>query len=111
MTLFYSTSKAINDAYSSSLRIPVLNSIELDDNMDGVTDRLELSIRMPISSTEKITGISLLTYFDITINGKARLLIDAVSFINYDSSKSMSKLRIDGDLMFRQTWPLNTKGG
>ena len=109
--MFYSTSNSVNDLFSSHLRIPMLKSAELDDNRDGITERIELGIQLPLFPTEKITKFTALIYHDVELQDKARCLFDAVSLVSYDSSLSISSVYIDGDVILRQSWPLDVKGG
>ena len=51
VSLFYSTSSAVNDLFSGNLRTPIVKSAELDDNADGMVDRIEIGLTMPLSST------------------------------------------------------------
>lgn len=111
LSLFYSTSASINELYSSTLRVPFLSSSVVDNNRDGKTDRLEINIQMPITYDERITGFTALVYFNVKLSDKVKYYFDAVAFSNYESTSSMSALSIDGDLLFRQTWPLSGKGG
>ena len=74
-------------------------------------DRLEINIQMPIASDELIHGFTALVYYNVKFSEKVKYLIDAVSYVNYDSGGGMSALTLDGDLVLRQTWPLEGKGG
>lgn len=111
VNIFYSTSTAINSLYGQTLRIPLLSSATFDDNKDGKMDRLEINIQMPIASDELIHGFTALVYYNVKFSEKVKYLIDAVSYVNYDSGGGMSALTLDGDLVLRQTWPLEGKGG
>lgn len=111
LSLFYSTSSSINELYSNSLRVPFLSSAVQDDNFDGKTDRLEINVQMPLAMDERITGLTAVVYFDVKISDKAKYFFDAVAFTNFESANSMASITIDGDLLFRQTWPLSGKGG
>lgn len=108
---YFSTSPFVNSLFSSDLRTPIFRSAEMDDNRDGITDRLELSVQLPVSSTEKITGFTTLVYFDVQLNSVAKYLVDSVIFINYESGSPIGKLNIEGDMKLRQTWPLSSYGG
>jgi len=111
LNLFYSTSAQINELYSESLRIPLFQSAELDDNRDGRTDRLEFGIQMPLAPTETIHGFTALVYVNTQLDSKARYVFDGVSYATFESASAINQLSLDGDLMFRQTWPLTVKGG
>ena len=111
MSLFYSTSKSINELNAGHLRMPLLKSAELDDNRDGKIDRIELSVQMPLAPTETVNSFTALVYCNSQISSKARYIFDTVSYINYESMSAMMQLNMDGDFLLRQTWPLSAKGG
>lgn len=97
--------------HSSKLRLPLLQSAELDDNRDGKTDRLELIIQMPLSHVEHIYNFNALVCFKVKFNSKVKYIFDAVSLINYNSAVSLGHLFVDGDLILRQNKVLSSKGG
>lgn len=111
LNLFYSTSPTLNSLFSDYVRYPLLQSNEVDTNLDGKVDRIEINVQMPIQSYENIHDINCLVFHDVQFNGKSKLLIDAVSHVSYSSVVAVSDVHIDGDLEFRQTWPLVAKGG
>ena len=111
VSLFYSTSSAVNDLFSGNLRTPIVKSAELDDNADGMVDRIEIGLTMPLSSTEKITGFTSIIYHDVELKDKGRYKFDAVSYVTASDPTSMGSLYVDGDIKVRQTWPLDYKGG
>lgn len=110
VNIFYSTTAAVNSLYSNTLRVPMLSSATLDDNKDGKLDRLEVNVQMPVNSDEKIHGFTALVYFNAQFTEKVRYLFDAVAYVHY-SGGAMSAVVMDGDLRFRQTWPLQGTGG
>ncbi len=95
----------------NSLRTPVLQSAEFDDNRDGLTDRMELSVQMPLGGDEVVTGMTAMLMQRVSFSAKARYVFDAAAYINYESATPISQLTVDGDLVLRQTWPLTAKGG
>ena len=101
----------MNELFSEHLRIPFVKSAELDDNFDGITDRVELGVVMPIKASESIKKFTALVYHDVELKDKARYRFDAVTYLSVDSSVPMGALYIDGDVSVRQTWPLDVKGG
>lgn len=111
LSLLYSTSPTVNSLYSDYVRYPLLQSNEVDTNLDGKIDRIEINVQMPVQSYENIHDINCLVFHDVQFNGKAKLLIDAVSHVSYSSAVPVSAVHLDGDMVFRQTWPLAVKGG
>lgn len=89
----------------------MLQSAELDDNKDGVMDRLELGIKMPIGVNETITRMDTLLYHTATLSGRVKYTFDGVTFVTYESMIPIGNLLIDGDIIFRQTATLSAKGG
>ena len=53
-TLFFSTIAPLNSMCQESLRIPVLRTQEVDGDMDGKAERLEISAMVPIANGEAI---------------------------------------------------------
>lgn len=111
LNFFYSTNPSINRLYSSSLRLPNLHSAELDDNRDGKTERLELSLELPLQEFEYIHGVTVTVYFDTKLHDRAKYTFDAVGYMNYESGSPMSKLSVDGGLMLQQAEPFVVYGG
>ncbi len=111
LNFFYSTNPSINRLYSSTLRLPYLRSAEFDDNRDGKTERLEISLELPLQDAEYIHGVTVAVYFDTKLHARAKYTFDAVGYVNYESGSPMSKLSIDGDLMLRQSQPFAVYGG
>ena len=111
VNIFYSTSSAVNDLFSEHLRTPIVKSAELDDNADGMVDRIEIGLTMPLSSSERITGFTSIIYHDVELKDKGRYRFDAVSYVSTSNPNPMGSLYVDGDITVRQTWPLDYKGG
>ena len=110
-TLYYSSSSILNQQHNRFLRIPILQTAEIDDNVDGIVDRIEVSLNMPLAPEEDVTGISAVFLHDVKLKTRARYIFDAASLVSFESSTPVSTLRIDGDIRLRQTWPLSVKGG
>jgi hypothetical protein len=107
----YSTNQQINSLYPSNTRIPILRSSELDDNRDGIMDRLELSVLLPLLPGESILSFSSILYEDIQLRDRAKILIDGITYLNYESAVPMASLTMDGDLLLRQSQPFSAYGG
>ena len=111
LNIFYSTSRTINQLYGTNLRLPVLQSAELDDNKDGVIDRLEINVKMPLGINETITRFDALLYHTATLSARVKYTFDGVTFVTYESTVPTGNIQIDGDIMLRQTSTLIAKGG
>jgi hypothetical protein len=111
ISLFYSTTPVLNNLNAHNMRTALVQSAELDDNRDGITDRIELSMQMPLASDEEITSFSALVFCDVKLSSKARYLFDSAVLVQHHNGMGMGDLSVDGDLLLRQTWPLVSKGG
>jgi hypothetical protein len=112
MSLFWSTTPEINQLYSTSLRSSTIKSIEVDENEDGLTDRIELNLLIPLSDNERITSLDGLIFSEIKIQQKARYLFDAVSHVSIRSAgEGMSQISVDGNVVIRQAVPFIARGG
>jgi hypothetical protein len=111
VNLFYSTSAYVNGLFSENLRGAIVRSAELDDNNDGIVERIEIGLAVPLTITESITKFSMLVYHDVELKDVARFRFDTVSFASYDTSIPIGSIYMDGDVMLRQQSPLDVKGG
>ena len=59
-SLYYSTSSNLNPLHGESVRSAVVQSASFDDNHDGLNDRMELSLAMPLKPSERVSGMSAL---------------------------------------------------
>jgi len=109
-TLMYSTNPTINQLYST-FRIPTIRSAELDDNRDGIIERLEMSINLPLQDYELIYGFTAMVYYNCKLYSRAKYTFDSIAYMNYESGTPMKELQIDGEMMFHQSSPLSVFGG
>lgn len=107
---FWSTSPAINNLFSSTLKSSHISSIEVDMNRDQKTDRLELSIVVPLDIGENIYAFSSLFFFDVGLHDKAKYKFDSMVYVTHNSPYSMECVSIDGNLELSQSWALASKG-
>lgn len=111
IALYYSTSSLLNQMHANTLRVPLLQTAEIDDNNDGVVDRMEVILNVPLKPSEQVTGISAVFLHDVKLVDRARYIFDAASHVSFESSTPISQLRVEGDVKIRQSWPLSVKGG
>lgn len=112
MNLFWSTSSLINQLYSNSLRSSSIKSLEVDDNRDGSTDRLEINLLIPLSDDEKITSFDALIFSEIRLEHKVKYIYDAMSHLSIRSAgEGMNQIYFDGNVLIRQAQPFIAKGG
>ena len=66
---------------------------------------------MPIQRYENIYSINCFVYHNVQFDGKMKVVFDTASYFTFSNGVAMSSLDIDGDLEFKQTWPLPAMGG
>jgi hypothetical protein len=104
MSLYFSSSATLNSMHGDNFRSAVLQSRTADDNLDGIPERLEVSIKMPLKNTEEITGMSVALFHDVSINSYAKFMFDSASLISFEAGRSaISSVKVDGDLMIKQS--------
>ena len=111
LLLYYSSSSKLNQMHGNQFRPATIQSAEMDDDRDGINERLEFNMVMPLAPNEQVTGVSAVLLNDVTISERARYQFDAATLISFDGGSAINNLRVDGDVMVRQSWPLSTKGG
>lgn len=111
LTLYYSTSPFMNTLYEEYVRHPILRSVEVDSNADGRTDRLEINVVMPLAPQENIHTFTAFILHDVQFDGKTKMVMDAATYIQHSEALAMTALDVDGDVVFKQTWPMHARGG
>lgn len=89
----------------------IIRSVEVDDNRDGVMDRLEVSVQAPLGVDEAVTRMDLLLHHTVTLSNRVKYVFDGVTYITCESSNPMGGVQVDGDITIRQTSTLQSKGG
>lgn len=110
-TLFFSTVAPLNAMSQENLRVPVLRTQEVDGDLDGVAERLEISAMMPVSNGEAIYSAKLAVFFEYQLRDHAKLIMETMGFLSTSSALAGQSLYVDADLNWHQTWPLSIKGG
>lgn len=111
LSLFYSSSNKVNTLFQERVRMSVLKSSSVDTNDDGMMDRLELGLQMPLHSYENVTRVSGVVYHTVTLKDRAKYMFDSISYFNYESGSPLGAVTIDGDVLLRQTHALHTRSG
>ncbi|KAI0227131.1 transmembrane protein 231 [Lamellibrachia satsuma] len=106
----WSTLKNFNQVQMAHLRIPVVKSREDDVNRDGVLDRLNFQLDMPMTDTEEVLGVTLILLFDYRLRKFATLEMDSMAHVQYSTAIPGASLLFVGDLEFHQSEPLAHKG-
>jgi hypothetical protein len=109
-SLSYTTSPALNEVYGSDLRVPLVRSARQDGNRDGKMDSLELSLQTPLGIHEDAVGFSVLLFMRVKLPSKTKYIFDAVVHSSFYGGIPVSGVLIEGDLLVRQSWPLDSKG-
>eukprot|EP00632_Arachnochrysis_sp_CCMP2950_P014664 CAMPEP_0185695460 /NCGR_PEP_ID=MMETSP1164-20130828/4537_1 /TAXON_ID=1104430 /ORGANISM="Chrysoreinhardia sp, Strain CCMP2950" /LENGTH=334 /DNA_ID=CAMNT_0028362319 /DNA_START=1 /DNA_END=1005 /DNA_ORIENTATION=+ len=97
--------------FRDALRVPVLRSIEVDQNRDGLADRFQLEALVPVAADEHVYASRLVVFFDVKLRKRARLEMETVAYVAHDAGLPGRAVFVDGDYVLRQTWPLRAKGG
>jgi len=113
--ILYSSMSSISSIFAretqNSLRVPVLRSLELDKNRDGITDQFSLEALIPLQQGEKIHSTSVMAFFNVRLKRKARLEMETLAYAHADSAMPGRAAYFDGDFLLLQKWPLRVKGG
>mmetsp|Transcript_13721 Transcript_13721/g.16824 ORF Transcript_13721/g.16824 Transcript_13721/m.16824 type:complete len:343 (+) Transcript_13721:62-1090(+) len=105
--LFYSTYPHANNLRSEILRMSSVRSREIVDlnSIDSKIDRLELNILTPLDTGESIYQIQSMIFFQCSLKHRAKLSMESLAYISYDSGIAGRGLTVRGDLMLRQSEP------
>lgn len=102
----------MNELNEERLRVPLLKSLEVDEDNDGKIDRLEFNIMLPLFSDEKITQMNFAIHSNVYLaSSYVRYQWDDITLVQHSDSLGIKSVEIDGDLTVRQSWPFLSRGG
>ena len=109
LDLAWSTDANMRSVYEQYLRAPVVRSSPVDTNKDGVPDAWTLSVQMPTQADEAVHSVQLLTWYRYTLNGRASLNMEAMTYVTHSSPLAGAELLVDGTAKLHQTEPLSVR--
>ncbi|KAI9143852.1 transmembrane protein [Paraphysoderma sedebokerense] len=83
---------------AQELRVPVVKSIEVDENRDGKFDYLDLELTVPMADDEMINRFRLMLEFKVRLMKGVPLTVRSLSIIDIESSSSLWKANLNGEL-------------
>ena len=111
LNIYYSSSPTLSALNQEYLRYPILQSNEVDQNLDGKVDQIEVNLQFPITAYESITTFRCFIYYNLQFNDKTKYVMDAGTYFTHSSAVGMSSVEVNGDLELRQKHPMAAKGG
>jgi len=106
----YSTYQNYNNLVAANLRIPFIQSYEVDSNRDGKNDWLNIEIQVPLESSEKVHSVQLLLVFDYKLHRFSSVQMESLAYIYFSSPISGANFSTEGDLKLKQKFVLPYKG-
>ncbi|XP_077982675.1 transmembrane protein 231-like [Glandiceps talaboti] len=106
----WSTYHNYNMLKQEKLRVPIVKSREKDENRDGKADKLEIAIETPMLDSEDVYSVHLLLIFEYKLHRFSSLIMESMAYISYNSPRPGAQLTVDGQLNFKQNFPLNHRG-
>ena len=105
--LSWSTSQAVNDALGSALRPCTLKAWEEDDERDGLADKLNFVVRMPIDADagERVHAASVIVGVDVHFHQEFQLRMNASLRFEASSPLPGVAMQQTADLVLRSNHP------
>ncbi|CAH8536962.1 unnamed protein product [Schistosoma turkestanicum] len=102
----WSTYTDLNSQLSTNLIIPHMSIQQLDDNYDGIFDKLQLKFKIPIE--DQISSLYILLLFSYQLKERLNLLMQTPLTIQFDTPDSLGfyKYSLYGQLSLYQREPL-----
>ncbi|XP_004226312.4 transmembrane protein 231-like [Ciona intestinalis] len=108
--LAWSTYSNFNNILQDNLRIPLVTSIETDNNGDGKLDQLNFTAQVPLSTSEYVTSLQLLLFFDYRLFRMSTFQMESLAYIRHSSISTGSSFTSFGELKLHQKTPLRHRG-
>lgn len=109
--MYFSTMESVNSLHERDVRVPLLRSTNLDDNRDGLVDRVYFETLMPLKADERVYAAQVAAFYRVKLKRRARVDFEALAYYSATSSLPGDKCYIAGDYTLRQKWPFRAKGG
>lgn len=106
----YSTYQNFNNLLGDKLRIPLIQSHEVDTNQDGKKDFLNFEIQVPMKDSENVNSVQLLFFFDYKLHRFSTLQMESLAYIHYNSPIAGATFETEGELKLKQKYSLPHKG-
>jgi len=106
----WSTYTNFNMILGDNLRIATVSSFESDYNGDGKFDNLNMTIQIPLSTSENIVGFQLVLMFDYLLQRYSTFQMQTMAFIDYQSFSPGAIFTSYSDLNLVQKTPLYHRG-
>uniref|UniRef100_A0A5K4F5Z9 Transmembrane protein 231 n=1 Tax=Schistosoma mansoni TaxID=6183 RepID=A0A5K4F5Z9_SCHMA len=102
----WSTYTDLNSQFSSNLIIPHMSIQQLDDNYDGIYDKLKLKFQIPIE--DQINSLYILLLFSYQLKERMNLIMQTPLIIQFDIPNILGfcKYSMYGQLSLHQREPL-----
>ena len=105
----WSTFSAVNTFLVDKVRIPAITSREEDTNRDGLLDRLDIQVKMPVQPGEEVVRVSLLLVFHAELTKFSLVTMEGLASVEAGGWPG-SGLEVTADLGIRLTQPLSHRG-
>lgn len=104
--LYYSTIDGMNELRTETFRAASTTSREIDNDFDGVMDRLLMEIKMPLKANEYVHGIQFIALLNYRLDTHVRMEMESLFYLHHESGLAGSKFSSTGDLNLRQMRPI-----
>ncbi|GAB5365060.1 hypothetical protein AAMO2058_001024000 [Amorphochlora amoebiformis] len=93
-----------------TVRIPHIESLMDDPNMDGRGDYFNLTLTLPLLSAEELYSFSALIFFHVELKDRVSLSMTSLTSVSKTSNLPGRDLSVFGNLRFNQLYPLSLTG-
>ncbi len=100
----------LNQLEQSRVRIPLVQSNEIDQNRDGIFDQLHFVAKFPLANQESVVSVSIFLVFDYSLSLYSRFQMESLIYAEEQARIPASKLEVKGDLALFQRMPLWYRG-
>ncbi|XP_066974461.1 transmembrane protein 231 [Macrobrachium rosenbergii] len=100
--LIWSSNSIYNDLLKKYLRTPLIKSSEIDENKDGLKDKLDFNLELPLLASELVYGVSVLLVFDYRLQHLCEVALEGAGLLQYSSGLPVTSLYHYADLTLSQ---------
>ena len=106
--LYYSTMRELNEMRPETFRAASVSSQEVDDDLDGLVDRMMLNIKIP-TYNERVYGVQALIFLNYRLQNHVKFDMDSLAYVQHSGGLPASSYSSRGDLILRQNLPMRVE--
>ena len=107
--IYYSTEAARNQLSSYNSRTALIRSQDIDENVDGLTDKIICNVVIPLEDNEEIYSVEAILLASYRLKDRIKLNTEALIHVQKDSGIPRKGFYAVSDIELKQAYPMEIR--